>query len=432
MLLPSRNFFAMPFAEFVALMALMMALTALSLDIMLPALPDIGASLDITEANHRQLVITFYLLGFAGGQFLFGPLSDRFGRKAPLYAGLALFVIATLAAIMAENFAVLCIARVMQGIGAAAPRIIAIAIIRDRFTGREMARVMSFVMMVFIIVPILAPSIGEGIMQISTWRSIFALLLFASLITFVWAALRLPETQPPENRLPLSAKNLSAAALAVLTTRQTLGYVVVMGFTFGVMMSYITSAEQIFVDVYKLGSAFPLVFGAISSALVLAAFINSQIVERYGMRRVSHLALLSFVIVCAIVAFAGFPERPPLLLFALFVATAFLCFGLMWPNFNALAMEPMGRIAGTASSFAGFYSTATAAGVGAIVGQSFDGSVRPMMIGFTVLGLLALATVLITERGQLARQHKHPPPRRRDNPDHTNTNTNIDAGASQA
>ncbi|NJM34404.1 MAG: multidrug effflux MFS transporter [Rhodomicrobium sp.] len=392
----------LPFAEFVTLIALMMALTALSVDIMLPALGTIGNDLGLDADNDRQLIIIVYLAGFAAGQVVFGPLSDRFGRKRPLYAGLAVYALASIAAAQADSAATMFAARALQGVGAAAPRIIAIAIVRDRFAGRQMARVMSFVMMVFIVTPILAPSLGESVMHLAPWRAIFAILFLASLVTLAWAALRLAETHPPELRLPLTPGRLSAALVTVVTTRQTAGYAIGFGFFFGVLMSYIASAEQIFVDVYGLGKSFPLVFGAIASVMIAAALINARLVGTFGMRRVSHIALLAFIGVCGVMALFGYPQKPPLALFCLFIASAFFCFGLIGPNFNALAMEPVGHIAGTASSFIGFYTTGAGAIFGYLVGQSFDGTVRPLAIGFSLLAIGALIAVLITERGRLA------------------------------
>jgi MFS transporter, DHA1 family, multidrug resistance protein len=395
--------FPLSFVEFVALIALLMALTALSIDVMLPALPEIARSLGAAGENDRQLILSLYLLGFASGQFLFGPLSDRFGRKKPLLIGLALYALGTVLASASQSFHGLLAARVIQGMGAAAPRVIALAIVRDRFDGREMARVLSFAMMVFIVVPILGPSVGEGILQFSSWRSIFAVLLVAALVATLWASVRLPETRSPEDRLPLSSKALWDAVWLALNTRQTLGYVLAMGFVFGLLVSYIVTAEQIFVDVYGLGPRFPIVFGAIAVFMVAASVANARLVRRIGMRVVSHSAMLGALAACGMMALAGYPEKPPLILFCGFMAAVFFCFGLIMPNFNALAMEPMGRVAGTASSLAGFYSTGAAAAFGTLIGRSFDGSLRPLCIGITLLFLATFVAVLITERFRLLR-----------------------------
>jgi DHA1 family bicyclomycin/chloramphenicol resistance-like MFS transporter len=399
----------MRFAEFVSLMALMVAMTALSLDIMLPALGAMGRDLGLAEDNDRQLIVTFYLLGFATGQIFFGPLSDRFGRKPPLYAGFVIFIVGSILAAQAENATVMFGARILQGLGAGAPRIIGIAIVRDRYAGRGMARVMSYIMMVFLITPILAPGIGQLILAFGSWRLLFITLLVASVISIVWLRLRLPETQAPENRLPLSPQRIVGAIRIALTTRQTAGYMISFGFMFGIMMSYIGSAEQIFVDTYGVGENFPFYFAAIASSMIFAAIVNTQLVGTVGMRRLSHCALLVILLTGAVMGLAGFPQELPLWGFCLYMAVNFFCFGLIGPNFNAMAMEKVGQIAGTAASLIGFYSTAMGAFCGFLVGQSFDGTLRPLIIGITVLAALSLAAVLITERGKFA-QPQHEPP----------------------
>ncbi|MBP2313014.1 multidrug effflux MFS transporter [Azospirillum soli] len=399
---------AVPFAEFVALIALLMALTALSIDIMLVALPDIVRSYGVTGANDRQLVVTAYMLGFATGQPFHGPLSDRFGRKPVLAVGLVIFAIGSLCAAVAPSFATMLAARALQGFGAAAPRIVAIAIVRDRFVGREMARVMSFAMMIFIIVPVIAPALGEGILHLGAWPWIFGVLFLAAVTAFAWSMLRLTETRPAEDRMPLSGTALGHAFGKVVGNRVTLGYTVAMGFMFGGLLSYVGSAQQIFVDVYELGDLFPLAFGSIAAVMALASLTNARLVGRLGMRRVSHTALLAQVAACAVVAVLGFPEQPPLIALGAFMSVIFFCFGLIAPNFNAMAMEPLGHVAGMGSSFIGFYTTAAGAFVGWLIGQSFDGTVRPLTIGFACLGVLALLTVLATERGKLMQPHHGP------------------------
>ena len=405
---PPTAQFPLSFFEFVSLIALLMALTALSIDVMLPALPQIGTELGASDENDRQLVISVYFIGFAAGQLLFGPLSDRYGRRQPLLAGLVLYIAGTIIALTSGSFAGLLAARIFQGFGASSPRVIALAIVRDRFGGREMARVMSFVMMVFIVVPILAPGVGEIILQLSGWRIIFYFLLFVAISSMIWAWLRLPETRHEEDRLPFSVASIWQATKLVVTTRQTAGYTIGMGFVFGLLLSYIVSAEQIFVDVYGLGSRFPVAFGAISCFLVAASGLNALFVRKIGMRGVSHRAIFAGLAVCGVMALAGFPEKPPLVLFGLYMGIVFFCFGVIMPNFSALSMEPMSHIAGTASSLAGFYSTVAGAGFGTAIGRAFDGSVRPLCIGITLLFIATLVTVLITERFKLI-QHKAAP-----------------------
>ncbi|MCA1974053.1 MAG: multidrug effflux MFS transporter [Caenispirillum sp.] len=396
----------MAFGEFVAIVALMMALTALSIDIMLVALPDIAASYALSDPNDRQLVITAYLLGFAAGQPVCGPLSDRFGRKPVLAAGILVFGVGSLGALAAPDFGWLLWARALMGLGAAAPRIMAISIVRDRFAGRGMARVMSFVMMIFIIIPIIAPSLGALILLGGDWHWIFAALFAVGLLLLVWTGVRLPETLPPAKRRPLSLGSIGEAARTVVTTRQTVGYTLAMGFMFGSLMTYIGSAQQVFMDAYDVSAEmFPLLFALVASVMALASLTNARLVERIGMRRVSHAALLGFVAAGAVLAAFGFPALPPLAVLVAFLMVTFFCFGLIAPNFNALAMEPLGHIAGMGSSLTGFYGTAGGAVFGWLAGQAYDGSVQPLTVGFAAFGVLALVCVLVTERGRLFGGH---------------------------
>ncbi len=391
-----------PFGEFVAMIAALMALAAMSIDIMLPALPDIAASFGVADPNAAQLVVTDYLLGFAAGQLVFGPLADRFGRRAVLFAGLGLYALGAFACLVAGSFEVLLAARFAQGLACAAPRVIAVAVVRDVYGGRRMAQVMSFVMMVFIVVPVVAPSLGGAILLAAAWPAIFGLLFVLALALIAWTALRLPETRAPEHRLPLRARSVTDAFLAVLRSRPTLGYTIAGGVVLGALMGYIASAQQVYVEVYRLGAWFPLMFGAIALAQSAASFANSRLVMRLGMRRLSHIALAGFTATSAVhlVLVLAFGTLP-LALFAGLLASTFFCFGFVMPNFNALAMEPMGRIAGTASSFVGATTTGLAATLGWAVGQHFAGTTVPLLAGFALYGAVALAVVALTERGRL-------------------------------
>ncbi|MBK1668677.1 MFS transporter [Rhodovibrio sodomensis] len=386
------------FPEFIVLIAGMMALTALSLDMMLPALPAIGRAFQLADPNAAQLVIVVYLFGFSAGHLYAGPLSDRLGRKPILMTGLLVYAVGSLLAAAAPDFVTLLIGRVIQGLGAAAPRVVAMAVVRDRYAGRGMSKVMSFVMMVFIMVPVIAPTLGSGVLLLGPWRWIFAFLVLAGAGLALWSALRLEETCPPGAAVPLKT-----AVKTMLTTPQCVGYTLAIGFMFGNMMTYVSTAEQVFTRVYGLGQAFTLLFGAIAFAVVAASFSNSRIVEKLGMRRVSHAALLAYLALCGGMAVFGFPAEPPLVVYALFCAGTFFCFGHVVPNFNALAMEPLGRVAGVGSSLVGFWMMAAGASLAGLVGAQFDGTVRPVTIGFTVLALCTLATVLVTERGRLFR-----------------------------
>lgn len=390
------------FPEFVAMIALLMATTAMSIDIMLPALSQIQHDFDTGGANNQQLVVTAYLLGFAAGQLFYGPLSDRLGRKPVLVFGLVLYAVTAFLCMIAGTYEVLLAARFLQGIATASPRIMAMAVVRDVYGGRRMAEVMSFVMMVFIIVPVIAPSIGGGFLLLGSWHLIFGFLGVVSLVTLVWTTIRLPETRPPESREPLSLGWLLQAFRETMTTRQTLGYTLAIGTVFGSLAGYINSAEQIFTNTYGAGQWFPVLFGGVAAALVGASFVNGRFVVRLGMRRISHGALICFILTAAIhLAVFKLIGEPPLWLFMTLLALDLFFFGCIMPNFNALAMAPMGRIAGTASSFVGAMMTGIGATLGWYVGQQYDGTIGPLVVGLAGLGVLGLVLVLITERGRL-------------------------------
>jgi DHA1 family bicyclomycin/chloramphenicol resistance-like MFS transporter len=392
------------FREFVALMASLMAMTALSIDVMLPALPDIRDAYGLSDPNRQQLVVTLYVLGFGAGQIFYGPLSDRFGRKAVLAAGLILYAGASLLCALAWSFDVLIAARFLQGVANAAPRVIAIAVVRDLYGGRRMAEVMSFVMMVFIIVPAIAPAIGSGILLVAVWPAIFAFLGAVSVAILAWTALRLPETRPAELREPLSLKWLLGAFGRTLSTAQTLGYALATAAIFGGMMGYINSAQQIFVRTYDTGGWFPILFGAVAAALALAAVANSRLVGRLGMRRIGHAAICGYLGVALVhVGLELLPGLLPLPAFIGLMMLQLFCFGFIMPNYNALAMEPMGDIAGTASSFVGAVTTGGAGFLGWIVGQSYDGTALPLALGFAAFGALGLGLTLAVEQGRLFR-----------------------------
>ncbi|MCW5695723.1 MAG: multidrug effflux MFS transporter [Bauldia sp.] len=394
--------------ELVAIIAALMGLTALSIDIMLPALPEIAETFAAGDPNDRQLVITAYLLGFAAGQLVYGPLSDSYGRRSVLVIGLAIYAVATALVFVSPDYGLFLAARALQGVGCAAPRVIAMAVVRDLFTGRQMARVMSFAMMVFIAIPALAPSIGQGLMVFGTWHWIFVFLLLAAGVLLALSLFRLPETRPLELREPPSLKFLASAGRQVVTTRQTVGYTLAIGLMFGAMMTYVSTAQQVFEEVYDLGTMFPLVFGLIAAALAAASLTNSILVRRFGMRRMSHGAIVGFMATSAVMlalSLTTLPEPPALWVFVTLHGIAFYFFGFIMPNFNALAMEPLGRIAGTGSSFVGFTTTAVGAALSSVVGRLYDDTVVPLLAGYLALSAAALVIVLVTERGQLFHPH---------------------------
>lgn len=392
---PSESL-SISFIEFVCLTASLMALTALAIDIMLPALPDIASFFGVQSENDRQLIVILYMAGFAVGQIFFGPLSDHFGRKPTLMVGLGIFIAGTVGALWSQSFDALLIARLVQGLGASAPRIIAIAVIRDLYVGRQMARVMSFTMMVFITVPVLAPSVGQALTHVGNWHWIFFVLLVMASAAALWASVRLPETARPALGIE-RPMTLSQSLATALFDPVTVGYAAAGGFMFGSLLAYVASAQQVFVEVFGIGDVFPIVFGAIALAIAAASFVNARLVGRLGMRRVSHSALLASIAVSALLAGATAFGAVGFTAFALAVGINFFLFGLIAPNFNAIAMEPQGHNAGMASSVVGALGTAIGALAGGVVAHAFDGSVLPIAVGFAICSLLAGATVLAVE-----------------------------------
>jgi len=392
------------FTEFVAVVALMMGVTAFSIDNLLPAFGPIRDHFAVQQSNDLQYIITAYMIGFAVMQIVYGTVSDVVGRKKALMAGLFIYAIGCAVAMMADSFTVLLIARFIQGMGSASARVISVAIVRDRFHGRDMARVMSFVMMVFLVIPIVAPAMGGAMLLIGPWQIIFAAMLLLGLILAVWFGLRMPETLPVENRVPFSFSGIGAGMWKTLTNRRTFGYTTAIGLMMGCLMGYIGSSQQIFdSDIYHLGHYFPLAFAGIAGVMSLASYINAKLVRRVGMRRLSHFGLCGFTLMGLVqvgVALA-YQEAPPIVLYCALLALNQALFALTVPNFNSIAMEPLGEIAGTASSFIGFYTTLLGAVLGMGVGQAFDGTVVPLGMGYFVLGAASILLVLWAEKWRL-------------------------------
>ena len=386
--------------EFVALMALMISLAALSTDVMLPALPAIGGDLGVKRDNDPQFVISALFLGLGVGQMIYGPLSDFIGRKPAISAGVTLFIVGCLLSMLATSFPMMLAGRMLQGFGVAGPRIVIVALVRDQYAGRAMARIMSLVMAVFIVVPTLAPALGQGILLIANWRAIFGVLLALAATGLVWFAIRQPETLPADRRLPFSLARLAAAVRETCTNPVALGYAVASGVVFGAFIGYLTSAQQIFQVQYGLGELFPLYFALLSLALGGASYANARLVMRHGMRPLSGLALktlaaLSLLFVAVSLAMAG---GPPLWALTAYLMLAFFCVGILFGNFNALAMEPLGHIAGVGAAVVGTFQTFISLFLGTLIGQVYDGTAVPLVGGFAALAVAALMIVGWTER----------------------------------
>ncbi|MCQ0987387.1 multidrug effflux MFS transporter [Jiella marina] len=392
---PKADTHGLPYWELVLMVACLMALNAAAIDIFIPALQDIGAALQVDDANTRQFVISAYLLGFGGGQIFYGPLSDRFGRRPILLFGLAVYVLAAGVAAFSGSFAMLLTLRAIQGIGAAATRVVAISVVRDCFGGRRMASVMSLVMMVFMAIPVIAPNIGQGIMMFGTWQEIFIVVTLFGAGVAIWAMLRLPETLAPENRRELTGKRIVEAFRIVLTNRVAFGYTISTALIFGVLFGFINQAEQIYTETYGIGALFTVAFSATAIFMAAASFLNSRLVETLGMRRLSHGALLGFMglaVLHLIVAYLC-GGAAPFWFFVPVMTLNFCLFGFIGTNFNALAMDPLGHVAGTASSVLGFMQTFGGGLFGAFIGYTYDGTLIPLLLGF--IGLAAGATLCV-------------------------------------
>ncbi len=383
----------MPMPEFLALIGVMMAVGALSLDMMLPALGVMGDELGLTDPNRRQEVITAFLVGIGVGQLFYGPLSDLYGRKRMLLIGLGIFTVASLWATVADSFDMLLAARALQGFGAAAPRVISAAVVRDLFVGDRMARVMSFAMLVFIVVPIFAPALGMAVLLVGDWPAIFLFTAAFALLLALWSGMRLPETH---GKTAGPGRSLGSRIVhgiqVVLTTRITLGYTVALGFLFTLLMTYVATSQQVFQDIYQQGDRFPLVFGAIAAVIAFANVLNARFVLRYGAARIAQVSLWLLVIVTALLLLFCFRGNPSLPVYWVFMSAILFLFAAITPNLNALAMVPMGHVAGTASSFIGFFTTLMASGLGWLIGSQLNGQVLPIAVGFF---LSALAAALI-------------------------------------
>jgi DHA1 family bicyclomycin/chloramphenicol resistance-like MFS transporter len=392
--------------EFVGLMATLTALVSLSIDMVLPALPAIGATLGVERANDNQLIISLFFLGFGLGQLLYGPLSDAAGRKPAVYAGLTLFTAGCVIALLARTFPMMLAGRLLQGVGVAGPRTISLALVRDRFEGRAMARVMSLIMAVFILVPVVAPAIGQAIIGVSGWKMIFGVYLVMAVIASLWFGVRQEETLPRNRRIPFSLGRMTSAMREVVTNRQSIGYTVASGYVFGAFLGYLTSAQQILQQQYSLGTRFPLYFAMLAITIGGASILNARLVVRYGMRVLSSWALrgICFVSILFTAVASAASGHPPLWMLMTYLMVSFFGIGLLFGNLNALAMQPLGHIAGTGAAVVGATSMLISLALGTWIGQSYNGTVLPLVVGFAVLSACSLVAAWWAEAGGATRR----------------------------
>lgn len=400
-----ENTAPIPFGEFVALAAALMALTALGIDSMLPALPAIGESLGVLRDNDRQFVITAFLVGFAVAQLAHGPLADRFGRRPVLAVALLAAVATNLLAAIAGSFELLLAARFASGMAVAGARVVTIALVRDCFSGRAMARVMSLVFVVFMAAPVLAPAFGQIVLLFAPWRWIFVGIAVVAALILAWFWLRMPETLRPEDRHELSVRRIAQGYAFVARDRMAVSYTLAAALISGGLFGFINSIQQIMSDIFRRPELLTVIFACVAGTMAVANFMNSRIVMRFGTRLLSHSALTGLILIAGIHLIVAWIGGEHLVVFALLQAAMMACFGLAASNFSAMAMENMGHIAGTASSGQGFVSTLGGAVIGALIGQAFDGTTVPLYGGFLICGLAAFVIVAIGERGRMFRPH---------------------------
>jgi DHA1 family bicyclomycin/chloramphenicol resistance-like MFS transporter len=383
--------------EFVVLMASLTSMVALSIDAMLPALTEIGHALGSKDAHESHLIVSVFFIGMAFGQLYYGPASDAKGRRWAILSGIAIFMLGTVICMLAESMTVMLIGRIVQAFGVSGPRIASIALIRDQYAGEAMARVMSFIMMVFILVPMIAPAFGQMILNVGSWQYIFSSFLVISLALGVWFYIRQPETLPVESRAKFSWAALWKSSKYVLTHRKVMAYTLAMGFIFGAFLAYLSASQTIFQEIYQTAELFPLYFAVLAFSIGFASFVNGALVMRMGMHRLSYLALVGMV-VCSIVLLAlafHYAGIPPLWMFITTLFVTFFFIGILFGNLNAMAMVPLGDMAGVGAAIIGSLSSLFSVPIAIFVSSFIQDSITPIAIGFTLFGVIATATVAV-------------------------------------
>ncbi len=387
------------FVEFVILIAFIISLVALSIDAMLPALPNIAADLQLDNPNDSHFIISMLFVGMGFGQLIFGPLSDFSGRKPAIIGGILIFIGGSLISYFSHSMSDMMLGRFLQGLGAAGPRIVSVALVRDRYEGRYMARVMSFVMTVFILVPVFAPAVGQLILNFGSWRAIFGMFLIMSFSTLLWFTIRQPETLPVNKRKQFSTTQMLTDIRAIVAIPTATGYTLTMGFLFGAFLGYLSSSQQIFQVQYGLGELFAAYFGILAASIGVAALVNAKLVIRYGMRRLSFIAMFAVALLSTpfFLLAQYYAGHPPLAIFMTYLIVVFFFFGILFGNLNAMAMEPLGHIAGLGAALVGSVSTLISVALGTLIADAYDGSVMPLVIGIAVLSVASLISMRWTE-----------------------------------
>lgn len=405
---PSVTRFAMGEREFVALMALLQALQALAIDVMLPALGTMARELGVMGANERQLVIGVFLVGSGVGSLIPGTLADRFGRRPVVLACLGAYFVLSLACALITDFTVLLVLRFVLGLFTSGLLVLPMAIIRDRFSGDRMARTQSLIAMVFMVVPMLAPLLGQGMLAIAGWRWIFGVMALLSGALAFWTWSRLPETLQPDYRQPIRPAAIARNMMAALACREAVGYILGMALIQGALLGYINSAQQLVAESLGAGSAFPMVFGGMALVMASTNFVNSRIVERFGARRVSQAAVLGYIAMAGLHFAIASTGRETLWHFVPIMTVSMCLMSFIGANFQSIALQPFARIAGAAASVMAFVRMLAGSLLGLLIGQAFDGTAAPLTAAMTMAGLGALGCVLFSERGRLFRRLHYP------------------------
>lgn len=377
-----------------------MALNALAIDTMLPALPDMARELGAPVANAQQYVITLYFAGLGVGSLVHGPLADRFGRKRVIMVCLVGYILAGLACGLVTSWTAMLASRFVHGLFGAAMGVVSQAIIRDRTSGDQMAKLMSMIFLIFMVVPIIAPTIGQGVLLFASWQAIFLMLAGGGAVMALWVGLRLEETLNPADVAPNSPRALARTWTGVATHRSAMAYMLASSIAAGANFGFLNSSQQIFSETFGRADIFPLAFASVAGTMAAANFFNSRIVLRFGARRVAQSALIGFILL-SILQWVAAGVGEPMILFIILIALNMSMIGFIGANFSSIAMEPFGHVAGSASSFQNSARTLVAAGVGAWIGQLYDGTTQPLAIGFASCGVIALALVAWGERGKL-------------------------------
>ncbi|MBH1992716.1 MAG: multidrug effflux MFS transporter [Sphingomonadaceae bacterium] len=389
------------FREFVMLCACLMAMNALSIDPMLPALPAIGRDLAIPHPNDRQLIISLYFMGLGLGSLLFGVMSDRYGRKRVVGGTMVLFIISSVACASAHSFVMLLVARTCAGFFAGASRVVTVGIVRDRFRGDAMARVMSLIFAVFMLIPVIAPSFGQAILWIAPWRWIFWALAILATLILLWMLVRMPETLRPENRIRITVGTLVETIGTIIRTRSSIGYMLASGVVMGSLVGFILSIQQIFFDVFDAQTFFPIGFAIIAGSMGMGSLINSRLVSRFGARRLSQGALIMFALIALVHLTIILSGQETIVTFMVLQALSMMTVAFTASNFSAISMEPFSTGAGMASSFQAFLTTAVSSALGMIIGGAFNGTTLPLTFGMLMLGALSFLILIWAERGRM-------------------------------